>query len=334
MLHRLRTTLIAAVAAATLAVGFAVAGPNEEADVTDAGIAKTAITNSEAGVNAGKIEIATAKAEINDTLDRATERLTEVQGQLAVAKAAQERIIARNQPPPPPPPEEEEPPTGTVIFQSAGLLSNMNLGGSGSGKLIQLSNPTAIESRPYRETAGESVPSGDFYRAEYAYKPTANVSGVTNSGGDLLPKGETVTDEFEIYVPAGEMTYPSNGLHNLFTQFKSNGTGSPKCALYLWQSTGGANKGLWTAFPEGIKYRAPVTESAWHKVKATYKVAESNTGTCAVALDGKEVGRQENIATVVTGQGSAYIKHGLYRNDLIIGPGHIRQRNFTLRVVG
>lgn len=212
--------------------------------------------------------------------------------------------------PPVEPDPTPDPLKGKVLFESPGLLSDMNLGGKGGGQLIQ--GEGYIESRASTGAEG--------YRAEYAYDMPDLLSG-------------TVLDEFEVFIPAGHMAWPSNGMHNLITQFKSNGTGSPQAALYLWDLHG--QKGIWTALPTGETYRGPFAEGIWHKVAVKYtNISERAAGSIELTVDGTVLATAAVSSLVRPGANSAYIKHGIYRNDGIVGDGWIRQRNFRATLIG
>lgn len=256
-------------------------------------------------------------------------------GQSAICKIGAAKAIvselrepASPTPPSEPPKEEAKPPAeqpkGKVLFQSPGLLSDMNLGGSGSGKLIQ--GDGYIES----QLTGTGSTMGE--RAEYAYDMPDLSSG-------------TVLDEFEVEVVPGHMIWPTNGMHNLITQFKSNGTGSPAAALYLWGSTptsgrAASGKGLWTSLSfsgaAGDTFRAPFAEGGWHNVAVEYiGISNKAEGRMRLSVDGAIV-FEGGIggSLIIPGQSSAYIKHGLYRNPGLSGDGWIRQRNFRCTLLG
>jgi Polysaccharide lyase len=121
---------------------------------------------------------------------------------------------------------------------------------------------------------------------------------------------------FSIYIK--QMVYGKPGAHNLFMQFKSDGTGSPEFGLQLWNVNG--KKGLWTGGPaqevnhSGERFLAPMAENAWHDIQIHFKASETGNGFYEVFLDGTLVDARTGVTMIVPGHGMAYIKDGLYRN--------------------
>lgn len=199
-------------------------------------------------------------------------------------------------------------PTGTVLFSSPGLVSDFDLEGSGTGKILQ--GPGYIET----QLTGTGPLTGE--RAEYDFPASAH----------LLP-GKTIRDEFEHYAVPGHVIWPSNGMHNLIWQAKSEGEGSPYLALYLWQRGSDGAHGIWTNVAGVNTFRTVYTEGVWHKIVTETKGAEDATGSFKLWVDGVPLAVISNQQTIVTGEKDIHIKHGNYRNHELSGDGFYRTRN-------
>lgn len=211
-----------------------------------------------------------------------------------------------------------EPPKGKVIFESPGLLSDMNLGGSGLSKqeldAIHVPGNKLYQGSGYIESR---LPAGSN-RAEYAYS---------------LPdfKGVSLLDEFELFIASGSAWPLNNAGHNLFTQLKSEGEGSPEAALQAWIGRASGKKEVWSSFGGiGDSARGPLREDVWQKIAIKYEnLAESSPGKVSLTVDGEvRIDRLTVPHLIVPGHSTDYIKHGLYRagGELAV----VRQRNFRL----
>ncbi|MGH2940664.1 MAG: heparin lyase I family protein [Solirubrobacterales bacterium] len=153
-------------------------------------------------------------------------------------------------------------------------------------------------------------------------------------GDDLhVTEGQTVLYEFEEFIVPG-FAYGSRALGwNLFTQFKSDGEGSPMLALDLWNEEG--KKGLWVEPEPGPNYFvAPMEEGVWHRISMQITASGSGQGGWILYLDGQEVDRKSGMDTIRPGKAFAYIKNGLYRSGPTINANsRLRLRNVSLAMV-
>ncbi len=121
-----------------------------------------------------------------------------------------------------------------------------------------------------------------------------------------------------------QMVYGRPGAHNLITQLKSNGEGSPNFGLQLWDYQG--KRGLWShgGAMGGDRYLAPLAHDQWHDVLIHFK-ASSTGGFYRVYLDGQLVDSRDGVNVIRSDRDGGYIKTGLYRNgDEIPGTSDIR----------
>jgi hypothetical protein len=150
-------------------------------------------------------------------------------------------------------------------------------------------------------------------------------------GNDLhITEGQTVLYEFEEFIVPG-FAYGSKALGwNLFTQFKSDGEGSPMLALDLWNENG--QKGLWVEPEPGPNYYvAPMAEGVWHRIAMQITASSSGQGGWVIYLDGQEVDRKSGMNTIRPGKTFAYIKNGLYRSGPTINAtSRLRLRDVSL----
>jgi hypothetical protein len=153
-------------------------------------------------------------------------------------------------------------------------------------------------------------------------------------GEDLhITEGQTVLYEFEEFIVPG-FAYGSRALGwNIFTQFKSDGEGSPMLALDLWDEDG--KKGLWVEPEPGPNYYvAPMAEGVWHRISMQITASGSGQGGWVVYLDGQEVDRKTGMDTIRPGKTFAYIKNGLYRSGPTIdATSRLRLRDVSLSMV-
>lgn len=172
--------------------------------------------------------------------------------------------------------------------------------------------PTVV-STPNRDGpgAGRFILTGSQNRSELI----VGGDGSSSSSGEIqLNEGQHFRYAFSIYVE--QMIYGHPGAHNLFFQLKSDGTGSPELALYLWDYEG--QKGLWVS-SHGDRYVSPFSEQTWHDIVVDGVVSATN-GSYTISVDGNVVESQSGISTLVPGEAFAYLKSGLYRNGAAI-PG-------------
>jgi hypothetical protein len=146
-------------------------------------------------------------------------------------------------------------------------------------------------------------------------------------------EGETVSYEFEEFIVPG-FAYGSRSLGwNLFTQFKSDGEGSPMLALDLWNE--GGKKGLWVEPESSPYFVSPMAEGVWHRVGMQISASSKNGGGWTIYLDGQEVDHKTGVSTIRPGKAFAYIKNGLYRSGPTINAtSKLRLRNVSLTAVG
>jgi hypothetical protein len=231
--------------------------------------------------------------------------------------------VAPSAPPPPPatpaPPPPSTPgttPSNTLLFSSdfARGLADWSLGGVGEA------TPRVVEGSegPYCEF----TLTGTQGRSELIM------------GDDLhITEGQTVLYEFEEFIVPG-FAYGSRALGwNLFTQFKSDGEGSPMLALDLWNENG--KKGLWVEPEPGPNYFvAPMEEGTWHRISMQITASASGQGGWVLYLDGQEVDRKTGMDTIRPGKTFAYIKNGLYRSGPTINANsRLRLRDVSLSMV-
>lgn len=203
---------------------------------------------------------------------------------------------------PPVTPPPVQPPAG-VVWESSyeNGLDGFNTAGVGDVKPTVVDTPT----RDDKGGAGRFVLAGSQSRSELIVG--GDGSG-DYSGSILLNPGQHFVYRFSVYIE--QMVYGHAGAHNLFFQLKSEGTGSPQLALYLWDQDG--HRGLWVS-SHGDRYVAPIAEREWHDVEVEGVVAVSD-GSYKISLDGQVVEERTNVQTLTSGRGYAYLKSGLYRN--------------------
>jgi hypothetical protein len=207
-------------------------------------------------------------------------------------------------------------PTRPLLFSSDFTrgLANWSLGGMGEA------TPQVVESEegPYCEFSL----TGSQGRSELIM------------GNDLhITEGQTVLYEFEEFIVPG-FAYGSRALGwNIFTQFKSDGEGSPMLALDLWDENG--QKGLYVEPEPGPNYYvAPMAEGVWHRISMQITASSTGAGGWVVYLDGQEVDRKTGMDTIRPGKSFAYIKNGLYRSGPTIdADSRLRLRDVSLSMV-
>jgi polysaccharide lyase-like protein len=147
--------------------------------------------------------------------------------------------------------------------------------------------------------------------------------GGSTDGTVELRDGDERYYAFSINVQ--QMVYGEPGAHNLITQLKSDGEGSPNFGLQLWDYQG--KRGLWSHGDAmgGDRYLAPLAHDQWHDVVIHFKASSAGAGFYRVYLDGQLVDSRDNVSVIRPDRSSGYIKTGLYRNgDEIPGTSDIR----------
>ncbi|MGH2937435.1 MAG: heparin lyase I family protein [Solirubrobacterales bacterium] len=233
------------------------------------------------------------------------------------AGAIADRVVAATPPSAPSPPPTPVPPSPkSLLFSSdftQGLL-DWSLGGVGEA------TPQVLQGAegPYCEF----TLNGSQERSELIM------------GDELhITEDQTVLYEFEEFIVPG-FAYGSKALGwNIFTQFKSDGEGSPMLALDLWDE--GGKTGLWVEPEPGPNYYvAPMAEGVWHRVSMQITASSAGAGGWVVYLDGQEVDRKRGMDTIRPGKTFAYIKNGLYRSGPTINANsRLRLRNVSLSTV-
>lgn len=147
--------------------------------------------------------------------------------------------------------------------------------------------------------------------------------GGSTDGTVELRNGDERYYAFSVNVQ--QMVYGEPGAHNLITQLKSDGEGSPNFGLQLWDYQG--KRGIWSHGDAmgGDRYLAPLSERQWHDVLIHFKASSTGAGFYRVYLDGQLVDSRDNVSVIRPDRDSGYIKTGLYRNgDEIPGTSDIR----------
>jgi hypothetical protein len=147
--------------------------------------------------------------------------------------------------------------------------------------------------------------------------------GGSTDGTVELHNGDERFYAFSINVQ--QMVYGEPGAHNLITQLKSDGEGSPNFGLQLWDYQG--KRGLWSHGDamDGDRYLAPLSHNQWHDVVIHFKASSTGAGFYRVYLDGQLVDSRDGVSVIRSDRSSGYIKTGLYRNgDEIPGTSEIR----------
>jgi polysaccharide lyase-like protein len=216
------------------------------------------------------------------------------------------------EPTPTPAPEPTPVPTPTptpivaplldASFESG--LANWNLAGVGDV------NPTVVTDIVRSGTkSAKVVLTGSQNRSELIL---GGSGGGSTSGTVEFREGVERYYGFSINVQ--QMTYGKPGAHNLFMQFKSDGTGSPAFGLQLWDYQG--KRGLWShsSAMGGDRYLAPLSHNQWHDVVIHFKASSTGNGFYRLYLDGQLVDSRDNVSMILDGHGYGYIKNGIYRN--------------------
>ncbi|HYI80379.1 MAG TPA: heparin lyase I family protein [Thermoleophilaceae bacterium] len=194
-------------------------------------------------------------------------------------------------------------------------LANWNLAGVGDV------NPTiATDIVRTGSKSAKVVLTGSQNRSELIL---GGSGGGSTSGTVEFREGTERYYGFSINVQ--QMTYGKPGAHNLFMQFKSDGTGSPAFGLQLWDYQG--RRGLWShsSAMGGDRYLAPLSHDQWHDVVIHFKASSTGKGFYRLYLDGQLIDSRDNVSMIVSGRSYAYIKNGIYRNGgTIPGTSDIR----------
>jgi hypothetical protein len=160
---------------------------------------------------------------------------------------------------------------------------------------------------------------GSQERSELSY----GAGGAGDDGTIEFREGDERFYAFSINVR--EMVYGEPGAHNLVMQFKSDGEGSPKFGLQLWDENG--RRGLWShgdAMDED-RYLAPFAHGAWHDLLIHFKASSQGRGFYRLYLDGRLIDERRGVSMIEPGREFAYIKNGIYRKgEAIPGTSEIR----------
>jgi len=127
------------------------------------------------------------------------------------------------------------------------------------------------------------------------------------------------------------MQYGRPGAHNLITQLKSDGDGSPAFGLALWDFEG--KRGLWShgSAAGGDHFLAPIAHDAWNDVVVHFKASRTGQGFYEIFLNGQLIDSRQGINTILPDRTSAYLKTGLYRNGgQIPGISELRYDSLSL----
>jgi hypothetical protein len=150
-----------------------------------------------------------------------------------------------------------------------------------------------------------------------------NGTGST-AGTAEFREGDEYWYGFSFYIV--QMVWGHPGAHNLVMQFKSDGVGSPAFGLDLWDVSG--NRGLWcegSATGGPNRFLAPLSAGVWYDVAIHFRASNQGRGFYEVFLDRRLIDARQNVSMIISGQSSAYIKNGLYRNGREIpGTSEIR----------
>jgi hypothetical protein len=157
----------------------------------------------------------------------------------------------------------------------------------------------------------------------------------TQSRSELILGGDDWSDTVEFRegderfygfsVNVKSMMYGRPGAHNLLMQFKSDGEGSPKFGLMLWDYQG--KRGLWSHGEAmgGDRYLAPIAHGDWQDIVIHFKASREGAGFYRVYLNGQLIDSRDGVSMIRPDRSWAYIKNGLYRNGSEIpGDSEIR----------
>jgi len=149
------------------------------------------------------------------------------------------------------------------------------------------------------------------------------------SGATRFTEGQERYYAFSFLVKS--MQYGGPGAHNLITQFKSDGEGSPNFGLQLWDYAGdrgvGGGKGLWSAGEAmgGDRYLAPIAHNQWNDVVIHFKASRTGQGFYELFLNGRLIDSRQNVSMIRPDRQYGYLKTGIYRNGgAIPGTSEIR----------
>lgn len=144
----------------------------------------------------------------------------------------------------------------------------------------------------------------------------------TQDRSELILDGGSGTIEFEegasryygFSFSIREMQWGRPGAHNLITQFKSDGEGSPKFGLQLWNYRG--HRGLWShgRAMRGDRFLAPVRRGGWNDVVVHFRASRTGAGFYEVFLNGELIDQRKHLSLIRHDRSLFYIKTGLYRN--------------------
>lgn len=216
-------------------------------------------------------------------------------------------------------PATESPTPQTVVplleygFED-GTLKGFNTAGVGEGP-VEPEVSTEVAHRGTHSVVVDMPAGSTQNRAELM------LGGDGGTGADPIKfyEGAHYRYSFWHYIFPGEMAYGLPGAHNLITQLKSSGEGSPEAAIGLWNweypsGSGIYRKGLWVSGPEGDVYVAPYAEGVWHHPQIEFIASEEEAGMFRLTVDGDVVYELSDINTIIPGHEYLYLKSGNYRN--------------------
>lgn len=162
--------------------------------------------------------------------------------------------------------------------------------------------------------AGRVVRAGSK-SARFALHDTQDRSElILDAGRGIIEFEEGATRYYGFSFSIREMQWGRPGAHNLITQFKSDGEGSPKFGLQLWNYRG--KRGLWShgRAMGGDRFLAPVRRGGWNDVVVHFQASQNGTGFYEVYLNGELIDRRDDVSLIRHDRSLFYIKAGLYRN--------------------
>lgn len=137
---------------------------------------------------------------------------------------------------------------------------------------------------------------------------------ILDHGAGTLELGEGAQRWFGFSFRLGSMQWGRPGAHNLFSQFHSDGEGSPNFALSLWDYQG--RKGLWSHGKTmgGDRFLAKIYRRKWNDVLISFRASRLGQGYYRLFLNGELVDERKRASLIRRDRSIMYIKVGLYRN--------------------
>lgn len=206
-------------------------------------------------------------------------------------------------PTPPGPASVPTPPTPPALLTEAGFengFAGLSMAGAGD---VQPTIATDV-ARTGTKSA-KVVLTGSQDRSEMI---------VADSRDDIVSFTEGQERYYAFSFLVKSMQYGRPGAHNLITQLKSDGEGSPAFGLALWDFEG--ERGLWShgAAAGGDRFLAPIAHDAWNDVVVHFRASRTGQGFYEVYLNGQLIDSRQGVSMIRPDRTSAYLKTGLYRN--------------------